>query len=260
MLCEAYWQLRRSSGREIAADLAAELGMSFAYGPEFAVRRPANVPPSFLGNAILSSAPLSDPRMIALPTVSMSRRYARLIGQPRALIASAVFRDRPITIAVAHLHSRWNPAGRARQMGTVLDALGAGQVAGSGDESTARSAVILGGDFNTTTTSIHPTWGLLLVAARMATNPWRFRYPEAYEPLFADLSRAGFEVRAANVPGKPTFTFHRAIPPMLRPKLDWIALRELPPIAGSARVITARESFFSARVSDHDFVMCEVQL
>ncbi|HEX3408877.1 MAG TPA: hypothetical protein VHS07_01285, partial [Candidatus Binataceae bacterium] len=126
MLCEADWQLRRSSGREIAADLAAELGMSFAYGPEFAVRRPANVPPSFLGNAILSSAPLSDPRMIALPTVSMSRRYARLIGQPRALIASAVFRDRPITIAVAHLHSRWNPAGRARQMGTVLDALGAG--------------------------------------------------------------------------------------------------------------------------------------
>jgi hypothetical protein len=94
----------------------------------------------------------------------------------------------------------------------------------------------------------------------MATSPWRFRYPEAYEPLFADLSRAGFEVRAANVPGKPTFTFHRAIPPMLRPKLDWIALRELPPIAGSARVVTARKSFFSARVSDHDFVMCEVQL
>ena len=261
MLCEADWQLRRSFGREIAADLATALGMSFAYGPEFVVRQPPNVPPAFLGNAILSSAPLGEPRMIELPTSArMIRRVARLIGQPRALVTSATFGGRPITIAVAHLHSRWNPAGRARQLAPLLEHLAPLDGARQSEGSNAASGVILGGDFNTTTTDLYAPWGLAMVAARMAARPWRFRYPEAYEPLFAELARAGFEVRGANVPGKPTFTFNRAIPPALRPKLDWIALRGLAAIPGSARVVAARDSFFGSRVSDHDFVMCEVQL
>jgi hypothetical protein len=260
MLCEADWQLRRSFDREIAADLAAELGMSFAYGPEFAIRRPPGAPPSFLGNAILSSAPLSDPRIIALPTTRMSRRNARLIGQPRALIASAAFGGRQITIAVAHLHSRWSPAGRARQMAPLFESLAPRDPARGGGIASAGDAVILGGDFNTTTTELDTPFAIAMVLARIVRRPWRFRYPERYEPLFEDLARAGFEIRGANVAGKSTFTFHRAIPPPLRPKLDWIALRGLDPIPGSARVVAARESFFGPRVSDHDFVMCEVRL
>jgi endonuclease/exonuclease/phosphatase family metal-dependent hydrolase len=248
MLCEADWHLMRSFDRKFAADLAAELGMSFAYGPEFTIRRPAGAPSAFLGNAILSSAPLADSRTIALPAAEISRRNLRLIGQPRALIATAAFGGRPLTIAVAHLHSRWTPAGRARQMVPVLEHL-----ADAG-------ATILGGDFNTTTTGLPGARDFAMVAARIARRPRRFRYPERYEPLFADLARAGFEVRGANVPGRPTFTFHRAIPPLLRPKLDWIALRGLDPMPRSARVVAARETFFSTRVSDHDFVMCEVRL
>jgi endonuclease/exonuclease/phosphatase family metal-dependent hydrolase len=248
MLCETDWQLRRSFNREVAAELASELGMSFAFGPQFAIRRPSGVPPSFLGNAILSSAPLADSRMIALPSYRMSRRNARLIGHPRALIARAEFGRRQVTIAVAHLHSRWSPAGRARQMATLLEHLA------------PAGAAILGGDFNTTTTQLDSRSAIAMVAVRMATRPWRFRYPERYEPLFEELARAGFAVRDANVPGKPTFTFTRAIPPPLRPKLDWIALRGLEPLPASARVVVARESFLSPRVSDHDFVMCEVRL
>ena len=248
MLCEADWHLTRSFDRAFASDLAAELGMSFAYGPEFTVRRPAGARPAFLGNAILSSAPLADSRTIALPTAGVSRRNVRLIGQPHALIATAAFGSRRLTIAVAHLHSRWTPAGRAQQMAPVLE-----QLARAG-------ATILGGDFNTTTTGLATARDLAMVAVRMARHPWRFRYPERYEPLFADLARAGFEVRGANLRGRPTFTFHRAIPPALRPKLDWIALRNLEPVPRSARVVAARESFFSPRVSDHDFVMCEVRL
>jgi len=251
MLCEADWHLIRSFDREFAAELAAELGMSFAYGPEFTIRRPPGAPPAFLGNAILSSAPLADSRTIALPTVGVSRRNARLIGQPRALIATTVFGGRQITIAVAHLHSRWTPEGRALQMAAVLEHLTTSGIA---------EATILGGDLNTTTTGLATPYDFAMVAARLVRRPWRFRYPERYEPLFAHLARAGFEVRGANVPGQPTFTFIRAIPPPLRPKLDWIALRGLEPIPRSARVIAARESFFSPRVSDHDFVMCEVRL
>lgn len=248
MLCEADWQLRRSFDREIAAELAAELGMSFAYGPEFAIRRPPGVPPSFLGNAILSSAPLAEVRTIALPSYRLSRRNVHLLGQPRALIASAAFGGRGITIAVAHLNSRWHPAGRARQMATLLEAMPPG------------GETILGGDFNTTTTSLDTLRAMAMVAPRMALRPRRFRYPERYEPLFGHLARAGFEIEGANVPGRPTFTFIRAIPPAMRPKLDWIALRGLQPMPGSARVVAARPSFFGRRVSDHDFVMCEVRL
>ena len=248
MLCEADWKLRRSLGREIAADLAAELGMSFAYGPEFAARRPAGALPAFLGNAILSSVPLSDARMIALPRGLITRRYARLLGQPRALVATAVFGSRPITIVVAHLHSRWDPAGRANQMATIIESI------------PPDGPTILGGDFNTTTTRLDSTLAFAMVAVRMALRPLRFRHPERFEPLFEHLRQSGFEIEGANVVGKPTFTFHRAIPPALRPKLDWIALRELQAVPHSARVIPARSSFFAPRVSDHDFVMCDVQL
>jgi hypothetical protein len=46
----------------------------------------------------------------------------------------------------------------------------------------------------------------------------------------------------------------------MRPRLDWIALRELQPIPGSAAVIPARPGFFSERVSDHDFIAVDVAL
>jgi endonuclease/exonuclease/phosphatase family metal-dependent hydrolase len=247
MLCEADWRMRRSAGREIAADLAAALGMSFAYGPEFASRRSSRPGSAFLGNAILSSAPLTDPRLIALPDAPRRRR-TWLMGQPRALIATADFGGRPITLAVAHLHSRWNPAGRARQMATVIAGLA------------PAAATILGGDFNTTTTRLDTSSSIAMVAAQMALHPRRFRYPERYEPLFDLLAAAGFNIDGANVAGKPTFTFSRMVPPPLRPKLDWIALRGLAPVPGSARVIAASSSLLGKRLSDHDFVMCEVRL
>jgi endonuclease/exonuclease/phosphatase family metal-dependent hydrolase len=247
MLCEADWRMRRSAGREIAADLAAALGMSFAYGPEFASRRSSRPGSAFLGNAILSAAPLTDARLIALPDAPRRRR-SWLIGQPRALVATTDFGGRPITLAVAHLHSRWHPAGRARQMATVLEGLA------------PAAATILGGDFNTTTTRLNTSSSIAMVAAQMALHPWRFRYPERYEPLFELLADAGFNIDGANVAGKPTFTFSRMVPPPLRPKLDWIALRGLAPVPGSARVIAASNSSLGKRLSDHDFVMCEVRL
>ena len=183
LLCEADWQMRRSFNRQVAADLAAALEMSFAYGPEFAIRRPPGTayPPSFLGNAILSSVPLADAQIVPLPTIPIGRRRMRLVGQPRALIASAEFGGRQLTIALAHLDSRWNPAGRAHQIATLLEHLprsglahpsdaasgigatpsaGAPGIAGAGDfDAGARAAsvtapVILGGDFNTTTIGI----------------------------------------------------------------------------------------------------------
>jgi len=47
---------------------------------------------------------------------------------------------------------------------------------------------------------------------------------------------------------------------MFRPKLDWIATRGLKFVPRSAVVIPARRSFFSGRLSDHDFVTVELEL
>jgi hypothetical protein len=46
----------------------------------------------------------------------------------------------------------------------------------------------------------------------------------------------------------------------MRPKLDWLAIRELRPIAGTAAVITPRSPSLMRRVSDHDFVTVELEL
>jgi len=251
ILCEADWRTRRSFNREVAAELAAALEMSFVYGPEFAIRRASRTTPSFFGNAILSSAPLRDASMIPMSYSGRNRRNLARVGQPRALLAKATFAERTITIAVAHLDSRWDPDGRRRQLAPLIGHLEQADLAGP---------TILAGDFNTTTTELETPSAFAMIAAQIALRPSRFRYPERYEPVFEDLARAGFKIEGANAPGKPTFTFSRAIPPWLRPKLDWIALRGLEPVAGSARVIPARASFFGRRVSDHDFVMCEVRL
>jgi len=46
----------------------------------------------------------------------------------------------------------------------------------------------------------------------------------------------------------------------MRPKLDWIALRGIAALPGSAAVVPARNSIWSARFSDHDFITCEIAL
>jgi hypothetical protein len=94
----------------------------------------------------------------------------------------------------------------------------------------------------------------------VALRPSRFQWPQPYEPLFARLRAAGLKIDEVNVMGKPTFTFSRVIPPRYRPKLDWLAVRELKAVPGSAAVLPPRRSMFSARLSDHDFVTVELDI
>lgn len=244
LLCEADWRLERSGGREIAAELASALGLSFAYVPEFAMGA-AGPREALIGNAILCTQPLEDVRGIVLPRFSSTWRRVSLAGAPRAITASARFGGRRIALGLAHLNSRCAPALRARQMAVFMNALDPGEPA------------IVGGDWNTTTMELATPASLVMVAARMALRPRRFRYPQPYEPLFDELARRGFATDGANCAGAPTFTFARAIPPPMRPKLDWIAVRDLSAISGSARVVPARPGWRAVRVSDHDFVVCD---
>jgi endonuclease/exonuclease/phosphatase family metal-dependent hydrolase len=254
LLTEIDCNVRRSHNRDVAAEIAEALAMSFAYVPEFAPRSQMPRPVSFLGNAILSGYPLSNVRAVALPNYRLPRRLRRLTGGPCGIAATinpngtAGPDGREITIGVAHLHSRTAPAGRERQMECYLQAL------------PSAGPAIIGGDFNTTTVALMRAREVIDALRLAALSPRRFRRPMRYEPLFARLAAAGFGIEGANAMGQATFTYSGAVPRWARPKLDWLALRGLEPVEGSAAVVAAKTGMLGRRFSDHDFVTCVVRV
>jgi endonuclease/exonuclease/phosphatase family metal-dependent hydrolase len=247
LLSEMDWRMRRSSSRETAAELAADLGMSFAYIGEFAMRPQEGEPASFVGNAILSNWPLADVRVLPLARSSLRRRMRLRLGAPAGLAATVTVNGRLLAFGVVHLNSRWNPGGRELQISQYLHGFPPAVPA------------IIGGDLNTTTVELSSPASLIKAITLSLVRPGRFHNPQRFEPLFERLRQAGFETTGANVIGAPTFTPTRLIPPIVRPKLDWLAVRGVKPITGSAGVIPARTSWFSPRFSDHDFIICLVE-
>ena len=86
----------------------------------------------------------------------------------------------------------------------------------------------------------------------MIASPRRFRAPERREPLFERIKEGGLEIDGVNVKYRSTFTFSGVIPRLMRPKLDWLAVRGMHPVAGTATVIAPKQSIFSRRASDHN--------
>ncbi len=244
LLCEASWRMPRHGRVKLASELAAALGMSFAFIPSFGrLERSGEI--RAVGNAILCAQPLEQHRVVLLPNQGPRFAWYRMPGVPAGLAVRVEVAGRPLTIAVVHLERRWNPAGRALQMGEFLDAL------------RSDNPAVIGGDLNTTTVGMSGRWGMARAGAMMLLRPRRFREPRPYEPLFEHISEHGFAIEGANVPHAPTFTPTRLVPPFWRPKLDWIAARGIAPVAGSAAVVPAHGLGLGRRVSDHDFVLCE---
>jgi endonuclease/exonuclease/phosphatase family metal-dependent hydrolase len=255
LMSEADLGTRRAEGRKVASELAHALGMSCAYVPEFGLVRNDGAMISFLGNAILSREPMEDVIAISLPRVSVrfphiprSLGPVQREGSQVAIVATIRLRGRLVRLAMAHLDSRAHPSGRDFQIATMLEGF------------PSDGPMIFGGDLNTTTVELINPKSVRLVLREMLFNSKRFRHPFAHEPLLARLGRAGFELRGANAEGRATFTFARFVPPWMRPRLDWIALRGLEPVDGSARVVPARPGFFASRVSDHDFIAVDVAI
>jgi endonuclease/exonuclease/phosphatase family metal-dependent hydrolase len=247
LLCEVACRTRVSGVRDVAAELAAALGMSFVYAPAWGfLSADGAAVVSRKGTAILSCQPLVDVRTAPIPMAPRRRRASDRVDHPVGIIASIVVGGREIRLGVVHLYRNASPAFRARQMAEYLAPF------------PSDGPAIIGGDFNSTTIAWSSLLTLPKTAARMIMQPRRFHDPEPYEPLFERLHSAGFATDDANVPLAPTFTFTRFIPPRIRPKLDWITLRGLRAVPGSAAVITPRVSALARRLSDHDIVACEI--
>jgi endonuclease/exonuclease/phosphatase family metal-dependent hydrolase len=254
LLSEADWGLRRSSGCKSAAEIAQRLGMSFAYSPEFAFRREEGEFTSFFGNAILAAAPLENVRFVPLQMVYdwTKRRKWKLaqgsvrLGQRGGVAAEINLNGRPLAVALAHLENRAAPEQRGQQMAQFLGALESGAPA------------IIGGDLNTTTVDLRDWRNCAAALACMLIQPRRLRAPESYEPLFEVMAAEGFEYGQANARLKPTYALSGLLPRVLRAKLDWIALRGVRAVPGSAEVVPARRAL--RRISDHDFIVCEFEV
>jgi endonuclease/exonuclease/phosphatase family metal-dependent hydrolase len=254
LLCEADSGTRRSRRTEVASELAAALDMSCAYVREFGITHCDGEIFAHLGNAILCTQPLDDVVAVAIPSPRTPPLFPRLpsryvrIGTPTGFYASARFGRETITLGVAHLNSRCTPAQREVQMAMYMAAF------------PSRGRAIFGGDLNTTTTELAGPSSLLGVAAGMLASPRRFRAPECREPLFERIKERGLEIDGVNVKYRSTFTFSGLIPRLMRPKLDWLAVRGMRPVAGTAAVIAPKQSVFSRRASDHDFVTVDLEL
>jgi len=246
LLSEVAWRTPWSGRREVAAELASILGMSFVFAPSIGYRSSHDGSMASLkGCAILSAQPLIDVATPPIPALPHRHNPHRRIDRHAGIVASIVIGGREIKVGVVHLSRSGSPQFRARQMDEYLAGFPPGGPA------------VVGGDFNTTTIAWN-SFALAEVAALMMLRPRRFRDPARYEPLLGRLGDAGFAIDGANVALKPTFTFTRVIPPVMRPKLDWIAIRSLRAVPGSAAVVALRASVFSRRISDHDLVVCEV--
>src|ERR1700687_283582 len=254
LLCEADSGTWRSRRIDVASELAAALDMSCAYVPELGITRGDGEIFAHLGNAILCAQPLDDVVAVAMPSPRTPPLFPRLpsrfvrIGTPTGFFASARFGRETITLGVAHLNSRCTPAQREVQMASYMAAF------------PSRGRAIFGGDLNTTTTELAGPSSLARVAAQMIASPRRFRAPERHEPLFERIKEGGLEIDGVNVKYRSTFTISGAIPRLMRPKLDWLAIRGLHPVAGTAAVIAPKQSIFSRRASDHDFVTVDLEL
>lgn len=256
LLSEVDCGTQRAARRMAAADLAREFGMSFAYIGEWGLCGRDGTVRSFLGNAILSRERIEDIALIPLPDphgwerplpFGLRGSGLRRSGGPVAMIATVSVGSMPLRLCVVHLDSRCDPAARERQMSALLEGFPPG-------------SAVVGGDLNTTTMSLMEPNAATEVIRRMLLESRRFRDPVPYEPLFQRMREAGFEIDGANADGVPSFTFSRIIPPWLRPRLDWIALRGIKPIPASAAVIPARPGFFARRISDHDFIAVDLDI
>ncbi len=197
--------MARAGNRDVAADLAAALGMYGAWAPLFletTVGRDDDATTaaglenheSLFGVAILSRWPIGEARIIDLPS---PERYQfdleRMYGRHIALVVVIERPGAPFVAVTVHLEVHRTRRHRADQVRVITETL-AGE----------KRPIILAGDFNSHTFDRGRPWDVAAGAAALLLSPGetlrnRLLMPDrgpAREPLFDELRAAGFEWQA----------------------------------------------------------------
>jgi endonuclease/exonuclease/phosphatase family metal-dependent hydrolase len=187
--------MNRTNNLNIAFELGRRLGMHALFVAEYleltkGVGSEKNVPgenrESLHGNALLSRYPLKNPRRLRLPSCFdtfpfWEKRY----GDRVALIAEVECPTGSLLVAATHLEVRNTPACRARQFRSLLNELESGN---------HNLPMLIAGDLNTSTFKRgHIGYTALSLLRLFSSEPQAMRrllgHPEEAEPLF-DLATA----------------------------------------------------------------------
>lgn len=239
LLSEMDKGMARTGQRHPTAEIAARLGMSYAYGVEFielglgSDTERAFCSDSFNelglhGNALMARSVLLQPFMLRLPGNGhwfLNGGDQPRMGERMAIGAIIETVTGPLVAVSTHLESVAQPAGRAAQMAAILDLL---------DSRFPGLPVVIGGDLNT---------------GNFPGGSWR------QETLFADAEGRGYTIHGG--PEEAVTTRPSLITrwPDRAMKLDWFLTRGLH--AGAMRIETSLDGE-GKPLSDHDLIVLQI--
>ena len=280
--------MARSGNRDVAADLAASLGLSAAWAAMFLectlgrdddalTAVSGDNEESLFGLSILSRWPITRVRLVPLPGPEDSLFVReRMLGRFVALACDIAHPRRPFTVVTVHLEVHRTRAHRAEQMRLLLEEL-AGET----------RPVLLTGDWNTHTFDRGTRFAVPSAARTLLATPGgalaeRLTRPDRgshAEGLFSHLRAAGFEWEHSN-DFAPTLSMRfsrlgevQALPPPLRTfvsrglswaerrarmRLDWVATRGFRAELGEARTVQGLDG--PGLASDHAPITAELTL
>ncbi|MGA2594832.1 MAG: endonuclease/exonuclease/phosphatase family protein [Bryobacteraceae bacterium] len=213
LLTETDAGMVRSSNRIVARDLACALGMYYAFVPCYLnltkgsgveYDLPGANELGLHGNALLSRYAIGNVRPVFLKNgVDIVASREKRIGRQAAVAADIYFPNFTATAVSVHLDAHSTQRHRYLQLRDLLDSLD------------GRQAVVLGGDWNTSTYNsshaVHAILGFWLRVTMGVDNVIRNHYLHPYrrfeKDLFRLLEERGFDYRACNRLGEHTVAY-----------------------------------------------------
>lgn len=215
LLTETDSGMARSQNRNVARELALELGMNYFFSPSYLNLCMGNSVESHFtgvnelglhGNAILSRYPLDNLRAIPLKNCKDKMKGSeKRLGCQKALVAEVSFPYQKVTAICAHLDAHSSQRQRAGQMETIFSSL---------DLETY--PVLLGGDLNTSSYNARHAffafcgfWNKVFRGVDDVIDN-HYPYPDRYydKRLFDVLRRFGFDYETFNEIGTGTLHYH----------------------------------------------------
>lgn len=233
ILCEVDVGMARSGNRHTIEDLASSLGAGFMFGVEFVELGLGDLRERTLhagetnaaglhGAGFVSRARLSRPALVRLEESGRwfdGAFHERRVGARIAVLAEMEIGGVKVLLVSAHYESHSDPADRLLQTRTMLDAI---------EAHAPGRPVIIGGDFNTSTFSLHEKNDPDFVGRALAADPDRLVDPVPYEPMFELLRVRGYDWTRCNVKRAPTQrTRPDGTPQPPFGKIDWLFSRGL---------------------------------
>jgi len=262
LLSELDLGMARTGQRHVARELAATLGMAYAYGVEFLElglgdpeerARCAGLEnqAGYHGGAILSALPLERPALVRLDAGGAwldGRRGEPRVGGRIAVLATVRVGGEAVALGAVHLESHAGPDERDAQTAALLRAL---------DDYAPGAPALVGGDWNTHGLPRAALEDREALRAALAEDATRLARPVRHEPLFARLEAAGFDWRACNRAETPTER-RRSAAGNARGvlHLDWLFARGLR--CEAPTVVDAVDPERGEALSDHEIVCVTV--